>query len=150
MFGQTDWLNLLQTFGLAVVILFAIGIAAWRSAVWFSREIVLPVRDRMLDRFIAFLGKIEGTVDKLNGNVDAITSNLDKQTHALESIEVLGTTSLTATKATLESSNRKEDKIDSLSLEQKKSLTDLAADVKEVKVDLKAALHKIDEIAEKK
>lgn len=85
--AQVDWIQLLQTFGLAVVILFAVGMALWQSTRWFGREIVLPLRDKALARFGAFLTKIEATIEKLDVNVDTVTDNLERQTLSLRQLQ---------------------------------------------------------------
>lgn len=75
-----DWVALLQTFGLAVVILFALGIGIWKVAVWIGKELIIPFRDKAIDQFASFLAR-------LDRNVDAMTNNLEKQTYCLERLE---------------------------------------------------------------
>ncbi len=96
------WLQLLQTFGLAVVILFAIGIAAWKIVRWAGLELIIPLRDKGLTKFVAFLERIEATVGKLDANVDSVTSNLSQQTASLKGLQdttskVLNSSERTAT-----------------------------------------------------
>lgn len=85
--AQVDWVSVLQTFGLAVTIIFFIGVALWRFGKWFGAEIVVPVRDKLLMRLIAFLDSIETTVKKVDINVDSVTGNLGQQTAALQSLQ---------------------------------------------------------------
>lgn len=87
LFAEIDWLNLLQTFGLAVTILGFVGFCAWRGAHWFAKEIVIPLRDQALMRFVNFLDRIEKTVNKLDTNVDTVTTNLQQQTLALQGVQ---------------------------------------------------------------
>jgi hypothetical protein len=115
-----DWISLLQTFGLAVTILFAVAIAVWRLSKWVGKEIVIPLRDQAISRFIAFLDRVEHTVSKVDVNVDKMTLNLDKQTCALESIEKQ------ATQQTNQG-ERKENKIDSLVVGQHEIRAELMA-----------------------
>lgn len=67
-----DWVQLLQTFGLAVVILFALGVAIWRAAGWFAREIVIPFRDKLLARMLEVLSSLESTVTNVDRKTDHI------------------------------------------------------------------------------
>lgn len=53
---MNEWMQLLQTFGVAVVCLFALGVAVWRGANWVATHIVTPMVDRhlrLLDALIA-------------------------------------------------------------------------------------------------
>lgn len=42
------WTNLLQTFGLASMIIVAGGYGLWRMVVWIGRELVIPIRDNLI------------------------------------------------------------------------------------------------------
>jgi hypothetical protein len=83
-----NWLGLLQTFGLAVTVLFFMGLAGWRLSNWLGKEIIIPFRDGVFQRFISFLAHIEATVDKLDINLGLVTRNLEEQTAALHSLNV--------------------------------------------------------------
>lgn len=86
---DVNWLQLLQTFGLAVAILIAMGTALWRITSWSAREIVIPLRDKAVSRFTLFLDHIETTVSKLDINVDTVTNNLRAQTDALKQLQTI-------------------------------------------------------------
>ena len=73
-----DWLQLLQTFGLAVTILFAVGIAVWRASGWFAREIVIPFRDKLLARTLEVLAALEETVTNVDRKTDHILVLLNR------------------------------------------------------------------------
>ena len=81
--AEVDWLALVQTFGVAVAILVAVGLAAVRVAQWTAREIILPIRDKLMGRFLAFFDKIEETVAKVDRNVDQMTDTLERQSDSL-------------------------------------------------------------------
>lgn len=58
---MADWLTLLQTFGLAVVILVFLAFGGWKLAQWLA-----PRFDKVFDRVISFVDKVERTDDRLN------------------------------------------------------------------------------------
>lgn len=60
------WVNLLQTFGLAVVILFAIGVGIWRMTRWFGAEIVIPFRDRLITKIVEAIDHLEDTLERID------------------------------------------------------------------------------------
>lgn len=72
-------MQMLQTFGLAVVILFAIGVAGWRMAGWFGKEIVIPFRDKVLTRWLTVMDKMEASVEKVDRNVDQVLALMKQQ-----------------------------------------------------------------------
>ncbi len=78
------WLNVLQTFGLAVTVLAAAGVALWRGANWTAQHIVIPLRDQLLARTVDFFGRLDATLDRVETNVDAMTVTLQRHTNAIE------------------------------------------------------------------
>lgn len=71
------WAQLLQTFGLAVTILFAVGVAIWKGAGWFGREIIIPIRDKVISRVVDVADKLEMTLDKVDRNVDKMGHDIE-------------------------------------------------------------------------
>lgn len=142
--STVDWITLLQTFGLAVVILIAIGLAIWRLSKWTGKEVVIPLRDQVISRFLAFLSKIENTVSKLDTNVDRVTNNLEKQTTALEHLESLGTTSGALAKITADSATSREARVHDLFISQEKIKTEILSEISEVKAFVIAMGGKLD------
>lgn len=130
---SVDWVTLLQTFGLAVTILFAVGLGFWRAAAWSAREIILPFRDRFVNEMASFLRKIETTIGKLDVNVDKVTDNLEQQTRALEGLERLSIQHGSDSKLVIDQASRKEEKIDSLVLGQREIRSEVLAEIKEAK-----------------
>lgn len=80
-----DWLEVAKTFGVPVAILAAMMFAAWRTLKWFGAEVVIPIRDAILNKAIHFFDKLDVTVEKIETNVDSVTRNMDVQTRAMES-----------------------------------------------------------------
>lgn len=70
------WVNLLQTFGLAVVILLAIGVAIWKGAGWVGRELIIPLRDKLLNRLVAFFDKMDDAVERLTTTLGKVDQNV--------------------------------------------------------------------------
>ena len=79
------WANLLQTFGLAVMIIVASGYALWKGVRWAGREIIIPIRDRIISRVITAADKLESTLDKLDRNVEAGMKAFDSTSRKVES-----------------------------------------------------------------
>lgn len=77
---MVDWVQLLQTFGLAVVVLFAVGVALWKAAGWVGREIIIPIRDRIIARVLGVADKLETTLDKVSQDIDLMLKLQGKQT----------------------------------------------------------------------
>ena len=78
------WLNLLQTFGLAVTVLVAIALALWRIAVWTGREVVIPLRDKWLTRWDSFLADLSTALVKLDANLSRMAATVEQQARTLE------------------------------------------------------------------
>lgn len=70
------WMSLLQTFGLAVVVLFAIGIALWKASRWVGAEIIIPLRDTMISALTSFFSRMERGMDKMEDTLNRIDSNV--------------------------------------------------------------------------
>lgn len=73
------WINLIQTFGLAVVILFAVGLGIYKASRWIAAEIIIPFRDSAVARFVKVLDKIDTTLVKLDRNVDTMLTLMNRQ-----------------------------------------------------------------------
>lgn len=64
--GQ-DWVTLLQTFGLATMIILFLGICIWRAGGWAGENVVRPVVDRyikLIDSLIVSVTKQGEAMDK--------------------------------------------------------------------------------------
>ena len=73
------WINLIQTFGLAVVILFAVGLGIYKASRWVASEIVIPLRDNAAARFVHVLDKVDTTLAKMDRNVDTMLLLMNRQ-----------------------------------------------------------------------
>lgn len=91
-YGSVDmaadlWVNLLTNFGLATVIILALGAGTWKTLGWIGRELILPLRDQWIKRGASFFDNLEDVLAKIGGNVDTMSGLLDKQTQLLGSLQ---------------------------------------------------------------
>src|SRR4051812_28216228 len=82
-----DWLQIGKDFGTNAVVLVALGVAIWRVMVWFGREIIIPVRDRLLTRLEQFFDGLDVTLNTLTENVGVVSVHMQAQTRSLERLE---------------------------------------------------------------
>ena len=83
------WVTLVQTFGVAVACLGALGYAVWRVLVWTGTHVVLPVVQRhilFLDTMAAAVDKLVATLDRMAAKFDGVASDV----MAVKSIVVRG------------------------------------------------------------
>ena len=83
------WITLGTNFGVAAIILVAIGLGVYKGSKWVGSEILIPVRDRLMGRALGFIDNIEGAIQKLCNSVDSIQSVLEHHSETLLRIERL-------------------------------------------------------------
>lgn len=76
------WLTILQTFGVAVTCLAALGFAVWRTAKWMGANFLVPVRDA----HIKFLEKLENGLQSLMTDQKTQSHNIE---HMVEDIKTI-------------------------------------------------------------
>lgn len=80
--AQTEWITLLQTFGLAVTILVFIALCG----IWLARWLK-PWVERFLERGIRFIDNLDRTVEKIDTNVADMSATLLGTTRVLGELE---------------------------------------------------------------
>lgn len=90
---MNEWVNLVQTFGLAVTILLFMGAGLWRTAGWAATNVVEPVVKKwiqVLDSLIEAIVKQGETLAKVGVAMEKLSDTLDQMgRHAIHSMDVL-------------------------------------------------------------
>ena len=86
--NDTLWsLDAITKVGIPMFLLIAVGLAIWRILVWVGREMILPVRDKLLAKAVDVLDRVDSTLKVLEGHVGKATATLEKSVAALDRIE---------------------------------------------------------------
>jgi hypothetical protein len=72
------WVKLFESLGTATAVL-AVGTAGlWVGLRWCAREIVIPLRDRVISGLVEFFAKLTVTMDKVTESVDKMSEAQDR------------------------------------------------------------------------
>ena len=92
---MNEWISLLQTFGLAVTILFFVGACLWRAGGWMGENVVRPIAAKylqLLDSLIVSIVKQGETLTRVGLVMEKLGSTLDSLgQHTIKSVELLDT-----------------------------------------------------------
>lgn len=83
----TFWLGIAKDFGIPAVVLVALALAIRAVAIWFSKEILIPLRDTLLVRALRSFDTLDDSLKSLTANADRMSDNLEVQTASLVRIE---------------------------------------------------------------
>jgi hypothetical protein len=78
--AELDWVSIVANLGIPATILMALGIAFWRILAWVGREIIIPMRDRLLTRLTGFF-------DRVDDALETLTSHMKQQTDAMNELQ---------------------------------------------------------------
>lgn len=78
--AQRDWISVMETFGLAGIILGFVGVCIWRGAGWTAAKVVSPV----VDRYIALIDALIISVTKQG---DAMVRMVEIMSHLADKIQ---------------------------------------------------------------
>lgn len=69
---MNEWVSLLQTFGLAVAILFFLGLCLWKAAGWIAPNVITPIVARYLQLIDALIASVVRQGDAIARFVDVL------------------------------------------------------------------------------
>lgn len=85
-----DWQRTVESLGIAGLLVLGIGVAARFTA----REIIIPLRDRAITRFVTFCDRLDGILDRMEVRdaqvvalLDSFKSNIKRVDDRLEMME---------------------------------------------------------------
>ena len=81
------WLQLLQTFGVAVTCLLALSYGVYRAAKWMAVEVLVPTRDLFFRQILATMARVEDTTKHLETAEGHLSELLEERTKRFDSIE---------------------------------------------------------------
>lgn len=81
------WTTIGNTFGVATMILVAVGYGTYKGSGWLAKEIILPVRDKLIGRLLDFVDKLESTVEEVKVNIITVNTVLAQHSKSLAAIE---------------------------------------------------------------
>lgn len=64
--SPSDWTGVIKEVGVMGAVLIAVAYAIARITVWISKELVLPLRDKVISRLMGFLDKLETAILEVN------------------------------------------------------------------------------------
>lgn len=81
-------LTVMQNFGVPVLVIIATGWAFWRITVWFGKEIIIPIRNSLCARFVAFMDRLEGVLEQTISSLGKVEISLATIDATLKRIEL--------------------------------------------------------------
>lgn len=64
---MNEWLTILQTFGLAVVVLLFLGACSWKAAPWVGENVIRPIVTRYVSLLDALIESVQRQVQVMEG-----------------------------------------------------------------------------------
>ena len=71
-----DWPSLIHSLGVPLVVLGALSYALWQAFIWAAREVVIPVRDKLLTKAIDLLDRLAACLDRHSDLLDRLEENV--------------------------------------------------------------------------
>lgn len=84
-----DWVDLLQTFGLATMIILFIGLCIWKGSAWIGENVIKKIVEKyvvLLDALIASVTKQGDTMTKVGSTLEKEGDTLSKVGNVLEKL----------------------------------------------------------------
>jgi hypothetical protein len=73
-----DISSMVQTFGLASVLLACIMFGLWKIIAWVGKEIILPIRDSVIARMLLFFDRAEVTFARMESSIEKIEGSIER------------------------------------------------------------------------
>lgn len=85
---MVDWgVELIRSVGMPIATLAVFGWGVWQVVVWTGREIVLPVRDKVLVSLVALFDRLDATMTAMDEHLGRMAETVERHATVLDRIE---------------------------------------------------------------
>jgi hypothetical protein len=85
---ESSWLiELVKTVGVPVATLATLCYAIWMVLIWVGREVVIPVRDKLLTKGATVLDRMDSSIQSLQSLMENMSEKIERSLAGLERIE---------------------------------------------------------------
>ncbi len=80
-------IEIAKTVGVPVATLAAVCYAIWRVLIWVGREVVIPVRDKLLNKGVTVLDRMDSSISSLQDLMERTGEKIERSLAILDRIE---------------------------------------------------------------